>query len=50
MLGRFDPEERAVLDRFLRRTQEAVTTVLLEGTVEAMNRFNDRRGQISEEP
>jgi PTH1 family peptidyl-tRNA hydrolase len=43
VLGRFDPEERKVLEQISTKAREAVVTILCKGTEEGMNRFNDKR-------
>ena len=43
VLGSFNAEEKQLLDQIIERTQDAVVTILCEGTTEGMNRFNDRR-------
>lgn len=47
VLRRFDETERPVLNELVDRAGEAAVTVLCNGTVEGMNRFNDRRTQLS---
>ena len=40
VLGNFSPEEIEKLDAFLHRACDAIETILIEGTKEGMNRFN----------
>ena len=40
VLGNFDGEERAVIQKAIPRVAEAVKSVLVDGLVKAMNRFN----------
>lgn len=40
VLGRFDPEEKALLDKIIATAMDAVLTILCEGAKEGMNRFN----------
>jgi PTH1 family peptidyl-tRNA hydrolase len=47
VLHRFDEAQRSVLDAFIDRACEAAVTVLCNGTVEGMNRFNDKRKSLS---
>ena len=46
VLGRFTVEEQKVLDETLERVQDAVVTILQEGTTVAMNRFNSKQDPI----
>jgi PTH1 family peptidyl-tRNA hydrolase len=43
VLGRFDPQEKKVLEQVINKAREAVVTILCKGTKEGMNRFNDKR-------
>jgi len=47
VLGRFLPEEQTLIQQVIGRARDAVVTILCEGAKEGMNRFNDRRIQIS---
>lgn len=47
VLGQFDIEEEPALERIVQTAREAVVTILCKGTKEGMNRFNDRRTQLS---
>ncbi|MCG6893370.1 MAG: aminoacyl-tRNA hydrolase [Desulfobacteraceae bacterium] len=47
VLRRFDEAQQAVLGELIGRASEAAVTVLCNGTVEGMNRFNDKRMQMS---
>ena len=47
VLGRFDRQEKAVLEKVVDRARDAVETILCEGTKEGMNRFNNRKIHIS---
>jgi len=47
VLGTFNSQERASLQKVIQRAREAVETILCEGAKEGMNRFNDRRIHIS---
>ncbi len=40
VLGRFDPEEKTLLDKIIATAMDAVLTILCEGAKEGMNRFN----------
>jgi len=40
VLGRFNPEEKALLDKIIATAMDAVLTILCEGAKEGMNRFN----------
>jgi peptidyl-tRNA hydrolase, PTH1 family len=42
VLGRFDSNERKLLDRIVCSAREAVVTILCEGTRRGMNRFNGK--------
>ena len=42
VLGRFDTEEARLIAQLLARIQEAVVTILREGIVIGMNRFNGK--------
>jgi PTH1 family peptidyl-tRNA hydrolase len=41
VLGRFKPQEKAVLADVIIRARDAVVTILCKGTQEGMNRFNN---------
>ena len=43
VLGRFNPQEKKMLEQILTKAREAVVTILCKGTKEGMNRFNDKR-------
>jgi PTH1 family peptidyl-tRNA hydrolase len=43
VLGRFNPQEKKVLEQIITKAREAVVTILCKGTKEGMNRFNDKR-------
>lgn len=43
VLGRFNTEERAIIDRIVAKARDAVITILCKGTAEGMNRFNTTR-------
>jgi PTH1 family peptidyl-tRNA hydrolase len=47
VLGRFEPNEKHMLDQIVERARDAVVTILCDGAKEGMNRFNERRIQIS---
>ena len=47
VLGRFGPNEKHMVRQIVERARDAVVTILCEGAKEGMNRFNDRRIQIS---
>ena len=47
VLGTFNQQERASLEKVIKRARDAVETILCEGAKEGMNRFNDRRIHIS---
>jgi PTH1 family peptidyl-tRNA hydrolase len=47
VLGRFGSNENQMVRKIVERTRDAVVTILCEGAKEGMNRFNDRRIQIS---
>jgi len=47
VLGTFNQQERALLEKVIKRARDAVETILCEGAKEGMNRFNDRRIHIS---
>jgi PTH1 family peptidyl-tRNA hydrolase len=47
VLGRFGSDEKRMLQQIVERARDAVVTILCEGAKEGMNRFNDRRIQIS---
>jgi PTH1 family peptidyl-tRNA hydrolase len=40
VLGKFNPDELSLLDKFLQRADEAIETILCKGTKEGMNRYN----------
>ena len=40
VLGKFNPDELSLLDKFLQRAAEAIETILCKGTKEGMNRYN----------
>jgi len=40
VLGRFNPEEKALLDKIIATAVDAALTILCEGAKEGMNRFN----------
>jgi PTH1 family peptidyl-tRNA hydrolase len=40
VLGKFSPDERTLLDKFLQKAAEAIETILCRGTKEGMNRYN----------
>lgn len=40
VLGRFNPEEKAFLDKIISTAMDAALTILCEGAKEGMNRFN----------
>jgi peptidyl-tRNA hydrolase, PTH1 family len=42
VLGRFNAEERKVLDQIVKKAGEAVVTILCKGVKEGMNIFNDK--------
>lgn len=48
VLGGYTAEENKVLTRILERTCDAVITILNDGIIEAMNRFNDKRQKIAD--
>jgi len=43
VLGTFHTEEKQLLEQIIERSLDAVETILSEGTLQAMNRFNDKR-------
>lgn len=43
VLGIFHTEEKQLLEQIIERSLDAVETILSEGTMQAMNRFNDKR-------
>lgn len=43
VLGTFHAEETRLLEQIMKRSLDAIVTILCEGTTQAMNRFNDRR-------
>ena len=47
VLGTFNQQERASLEKVIKRARDAVETILCKGAKEGMNRFNDRRIHIS---
>jgi PTH1 family peptidyl-tRNA hydrolase len=47
VLGRFAADEKHMIRQIVERARDAVVTILCEGAREGMNRFNDRRIQIS---
>ena len=47
VLGRFGSNEIQMIRKIVERSRDAVVTILCEGAKEGMNRFNDRRIQIS---
>lgn len=47
VLGTFNQQERASLEKVIKRARDAVETILCEGAKEGMNRFNDKRIHIS---
>ena len=47
VLGRFEADETHRIRQIVERARDAVVTILCEGAREGMNRFNDRRIQIS---
>lgn len=47
VLGRFESNEKHLLDQIVERARDAVVTILCDGAKEGMNRFNERRIQIS---
>jgi PTH1 family peptidyl-tRNA hydrolase len=47
VLGRFEADEKHRIRQIVERARDAVVTILCEGAREGMNRFNDRRIQIS---
>jgi PTH1 family peptidyl-tRNA hydrolase len=47
VLGRLSEEERRMKDDYVLRARQAVETVLSQGAVEGMNRYNDKRMKIS---
>jgi PTH1 family peptidyl-tRNA hydrolase len=47
VLSKFLPDELAVIRQLIMRARDAVVTILCEGAKEGMNRFNDRRIQLS---
>ena len=47
VLGTFNRQEQAALEKVILRAREAAETILCEGAKEGMNRFNDRRIHIS---
>jgi PTH1 family peptidyl-tRNA hydrolase len=47
VLGRFESNEKHMLDQIVERARDAVVTILCDGAKEGMNRFNERRIQIS---
>lgn len=40
VIGKFTPKEKLVFNKVARRIQEAIETIITEGTEKAMNRFN----------
>ncbi|MBW1696022.1 MAG: aminoacyl-tRNA hydrolase [Deltaproteobacteria bacterium] len=46
VLGAFSATEKKILARIIERARDAVITVLVKGTKEAMNRFNTKRNLI----
>ena len=40
VLGKFDPDDRALMDRTFSAAADAALTIIREGVTEAMNRFN----------
>jgi PTH1 family peptidyl-tRNA hydrolase len=46
VLGGFNRDEARRMNRVVSAAKDAVVTILLKGTREAMNRFNDKRTQI----
>ena len=47
VLGRFQSDEKEVLEQIVTRSRDAAVTILCEGTREGMNRFNERTIQPS---
>jgi len=47
VLGRFGPGEKQMVRQIVERARDAAVTILCDGAKEGMNRFNDRRIQIS---
>jgi peptidyl-tRNA hydrolase, PTH1 family len=47
VLGDFSPSTSTMLGQIIQHAQDAVVTILSQGTREGMNRFNDRRIQTS---
>ena len=47
VLGTFNQQEKASLDKVIKRARDAVETILCDGAKEGMNRFNDRRIHFS---
>jgi len=47
VLGRFNPDEKKVLDQIITMARDAIITVLGKGIKEGMNRFNNKRIIIS---
>lgn len=47
VLGRFNADEKKVLNLIITNAREAVVTILCKGAEEGMNRFNDKRILIS---
>ncbi len=47
VLGRFSVEEKKMLKGILARAQEAVVTILSRGIKDGMNRFNDKRFEMT---
>jgi PTH1 family peptidyl-tRNA hydrolase len=43
VLGRFNIDEKIILDQIITRAQDAVVTVLCKGIKDGMNRFNNKR-------
>lgn len=42
VLGRFQSDEKKMLEQIVARSRDAAVTILCEGTKEGMNRFNER--------
>ena len=47
VLGRFQSDEKKMLEQIVARSRDAAVTILCEGTKEGMNRFNERTIQPS---
>ena len=47
VLGRFQSDDKEVLEQIVTRSRDAAVTILCEGTREGMNRFNERTIQPS---